>query len=58
MEAGDTRAMVIPRAGLQDLDDLRHGIAQARRGWLTKDDVLNSRPLKDLLPLLRRTFHA
>ncbi len=43
---------------LQDLDDLRHGIAQARRGWLTKDDVLNSRPLKDLLPLLRRTFHA
>lgn len=50
--------MVIPRAGLQDLDDLRHGIAQARRGWLTKDDVLNSRPLKDLLPLLRRTFHA
>ena len=43
---------------LQDLDDLRHGIAQARRGWLTKGDVLNSRPLKDLLPLLRRTFHA
>lgn len=43
---------------LQDLDDLRHGIAQARRGWLTKGDVLNSRPLKELLPLLRRTFHS
>jgi DNA polymerase (family 10) len=44
--------------GIQDLDDLCYGIAQARRGWLTKGDVLNSRPLKDLLPLLRRTFHA
>jgi len=43
---------------LQDLDDLCYGISQARRGWLAKGDVLNSRPLKELLPLLRRTFHA
>ena len=43
---------------IQDLDVLRYGVSQARRGWLTKGDVLNSRPLKDLLPLLRRTFHG
>jgi len=28
---------------------LRFGIAVARRGWLSKEDVLNTRPLKDLL---------
>lgn len=44
--------------GIQDLDVLRYGVSQARRGWLTKGDVLNSRPLQDLLPLLRRTFHG
>ncbi len=32
----------------QDLDLIRYGIDQARRAWLTKEDVLNTRPLKDL----------
>lgn len=27
---------------------------QARRGWLTRDDVLNTRPLARLMPLLNR----
>lgn len=35
---------------------LRYGVAQARRGWLEKKDVLNSRPLSQLRRLLRRTM--
>lgn len=35
-----------------ELDDLRFGIGQARRGWLEKGDVLNTRPLALLKALL------
>ena len=34
--------------------NLRYGIGQARRGWLERADVLNSRSLPELLPLLKR----
>jgi DNA polymerase (family 10) len=37
-----------------DLEHLRYGIGQARRGWLTMADVLNTRPLAELQRLLRR----
>ena len=37
-----------------ELDLMRHGIAQARRGWLTADDVINTRSWKDLELLTRR----
>ncbi len=40
----------------QDFDNLAYGVGQARRGWLEKKDVLNTRPLKLLKPLLRRTI--
>jgi DNA polymerase (family 10) len=40
--------------GIRDFAYLDYGIGQARRGWLTKNDILNSRPLKDLRNLLRR----
>lgn len=40
-------------AGLRRLDA---GILQARRGWLEPDDVLNTRSLEALTPLLRRTM--
>ncbi|MCA1852333.1 MAG: PHP domain-containing protein, partial [Beggiatoa sp.] len=40
---------------VQDFDNLRYGVGQARRGWLSKDDVLNTRSLTDLRPLLKRT---
>lgn len=30
---------------------LTHGIGQARRGWLEKDDVLNTRPWDELKQL-------
>jgi DNA polymerase (family 10) len=33
---------------------MRFGIDQARRGWLTADDVINTRSLPDLRKLLRR----
>ncbi|MFZ5594986.1 MAG: DNA polymerase/3'-5' exonuclease PolX [Pseudomonadota bacterium] len=39
-----------------DLDNLRYGIGQARRGWLERQDVLNTRTLKELRPLLKRTM--
>jgi DNA polymerase (family 10) len=32
----------------QDLDLIRYGIDQARRAWLTREDVLNTRSLEDL----------
>jgi DNA polymerase (family 10) len=33
---------------------LRWGVAQARRAWLTRDDVLNARPVEAFLASLRR----
>ena len=33
---------------------MKYGINQARRGWLEKDDVLNTRSLKELRQLLKR----
>ncbi|HEC16540.1 MAG TPA: DNA polymerase/3'-5' exonuclease PolX [Sedimenticola sp.] len=36
--------------------NLVHGIGQARRGWLEKGDVLNTRPLGGLRPLLAKTM--
>jgi DNA polymerase (family 10) len=31
-----------------EFDNLDHGIGQARRGWLEKDDVINTRPLREV----------
>ena len=38
-----------------DLDFMRFGVGQARRGWLEPRDILNTRRLKELKRLLRRT---
>ena len=38
------------------LDFLEFGVLQARRGWLEKADILNSRSLQRLRPLLARTM--
>ncbi|WP_434033782.1 hypothetical protein [Cupriavidus sp. a3] len=40
---------------VRDFQNLSLGLAQARRGWLQADDVLNARPLPELCSLLRRT---
>ncbi len=36
-------------------DYIRFGVDQARRGWLTADDVINTRSLADLRMMLRRS---
>lgn len=38
-----------------DFDNLRYGIGQARRGWLERADVLNTRPLAEVRRLLAGT---
>ena len=42
--------------GTMDLDYIRYGVGQARRGWLEKKNVLNTRTLKQLRPLLAKTM--
>jgi DNA polymerase (family 10) len=39
-----------------NLDDLRHGVTQARRGGLQAGDVLNTRAVEDVRALLARTM--
>jgi DNA polymerase (family 10) len=39
-----------------DFHNLRFGIGQARRGWLEKQNVLNTRSLQELKPILKRTM--
>ncbi len=38
----------------RELDFILAGINQARRGWLSASDVLNTRPLEALLAVLKR----
>ncbi len=38
---------------VQDFDNLRFGVGQARRGWLEAKDVLNTRGLSELRKLLK-----
>jgi DNA polymerase (family 10) len=39
--------------GVRDFENLRYGVGQARRGWLEKKDVLNTRGLTELKRLLK-----
>jgi DNA polymerase (family 10) len=41
---------------VEDFANLRFGVGQARRGWLEKKDVLNTRPLSALRRLLKQTM--
>jgi len=41
---------------VSDFDYLRYGVGQARRGWLEKGDVLNTRSLADVRKLIGRTM--
>ena len=36
------------------LQFIRLGIATARRGWATKNDVINTRGLKDMVKMLKK----
>jgi DNA polymerase (family X) len=55
-EAGVLVSIATDAHRAQELDNLRFGVGQARRGWLEKEDVLNARPLQALRPLLARTM--
>lgn len=36
------------------MDFIKFGVNNARRGWVEKDDVLNTRPLNEVIKILRR----
>ena len=38
----------------ENLRRMANGITEARRGWLTKEDVVNTRPLAEMLEMLKR----
>jgi DNA polymerase (family 10) len=52
-EAGVRLAISTDAHRVADLDLMRFGINQARRGWLEPDDVVNTARLADLRRLLR-----
>ena len=53
-EIGVKVAISTDAHSVNDLDFMRFGIGQACRGWLTADDVINTRGLKKLQTLLKR----
>jgi DNA polymerase (family 10) len=65
LDLTDTNAKMAKELGLKvpistdahtidNLNNIRHGVSQARRGWLEKRDVLNTYPWKELQALLKR----
>lgn len=57
-EMGLKMAISTDAHSVNDLDLMRFGIDQARRGWLAADDVLNTRSWKALQKLLKSRRHA
>jgi DNA polymerase (family 10) len=55
-EAGVQVAINTDAHSVADFGQLAYGIGQARRGWLEKTDVLNTRSLNELRTLLKRTM--
>jgi DNA polymerase (family 10) len=55
-EAGVLVAINTDAHSVAEFGQLRYGVGQARRGWLEKRDVLNTRPLRDLQKLLKQTM--
>jgi len=53
-DAGARIAISTDAHGVGQLDYMRYGVGQARRGWLEPKDVLNCRPWKEAHKLLRR----
>jgi DNA polymerase (family X) len=53
-EAGVTLAISTDAHSLDAFECIRFGVDQARRGWLTADDVINAQPLAELRKILRR----
>jgi len=53
-QAGVKLAISTDAHATSSFEYIRFGLDQARRGWLTADDVINTRSLADLRNLLRR----
>jgi DNA polymerase (family 10) len=53
-EMGVLVAISTDAHSVHEMDYLRYGVAQARRGWLEADDVLNTRSLSQLRKLLKK----
>ncbi|MFC1850589.1 DNA polymerase/3'-5' exonuclease PolX [candidate division CSSED10-310 bacterium] len=53
-EMGVKIAISTDAHSLRDLDNIRYGLGQARRGWLEPEDVLNTHNLENLTKLLQR----
>jgi DNA polymerase (family X) len=53
-EAGATLIVSSDAHGVETLEKMRFGVATARRGWLTKEDVANTRSLTELDQLRKR----
>jgi len=54
-EMGASLAINSDSHAVDQLALIRYGVATARRGWVTKDRVLNALPLDELLARLRRS---
>jgi DNA polymerase (family 10) len=53
-ESGVRLAISTDSHSVDGFRNMRFGVDQARRAWLTADDVINTRPLGELRKLLRR----
>ena len=53
-EAGLKLAITTDAHSIDNLDYIKYGVGQARRGWMGKDDIINTRNWKDLKKLLKR----
>jgi DNA polymerase (family 10) len=53
VEAGVKLAIDSDAHSVNHMRFLEFGVAQARRGWAEKDDVINTRPLKEFLKCLK-----
>ena len=51
-EAGVRVAITSDAHSVREFEHLRHGVDQARRGWIAPSDVLNTRAVDDLLRIL------
>jgi DNA polymerase (family 10) len=57
-QAGVKLAISTDAHSVDSFPYMRFGVDQARRGWLTADDVINTRPLAALRKMLRRSAAA
>ncbi len=53
-EAGIKIAISTDAHSVKDFDLMAYGIGQARRGWLEKEDVVNTKSLEELMRILKR----